>query len=797
MKKWAIKFLCFATVLIFTGHVFAQKSVIRGRITDDKGNAAGNVTVKLLNEDSSLRSIIQTDSNGFYKLADIRKGKYFIEATAIGMKKSTTSAFVFDGKTLVIPDLVLKTDVAELKEITVKGEKRLLENKNGKIIYNVDKSISATGTSAFDQLRRAPGISVDQADHLVLKGNDNINVMIDGKPTYLSAEQLTIMLKSIPAENLKSIEIIPIPSSQYDAAGNAGIVNLITKKSTQRGYALNVSAGVGTGRYMQTIENIAGNVKTKYFNIFGNLSYSYNHSYLNRTSHRVVGNTVYDRVSYDPSISSNIGYKAGVDIYINKTNQIGFAYNGYSNHWSRDASGPTYLSDLNDRIDSIVINHNVTHEPSDNNSYNLNYILKIDTLGSTFSADADYAQYINDSYGTQGNQFFDKTGIPLQAFQQLRLQQPSIITIRSFNTDASFLFGKVKINAGLKYAHVTTDNDFTYDSLINNQYVKSNTLSNHFIYTEKVGAIYFSGNREWKTITAYAGLRVEHTNSVGDLVDKDIVTKRRYADFFPFISFDKILNKNHKINLSVSRRINRPVYNNLNPSRYFFDKYSYYEGNPNLKPEYTWTAALQYSFKNAYSVTLSCSRTNNAMLGFALQDSNTGELKVSTLNFSYKDYYDMLFIIPVSIGQFWEMQNTADLIYTSYSLLQQKPVLNAHKFIADISTIHTFKLPAKISLELTAQYTSPSLDGVYINKYYFTLNGGIKKLLLKNKLDVKISFTDLFKNIHYWGYSIYDGANVRYNHTTDSRRININFSYHFGGKLSSGKTHRLEEQDRI
>jgi len=789
-------FFC-TTAFVFANSSFAQKGIIGGKVKDEKNLSAPGVTIRLLHPDSSVQDIVQTDSAGLFQFSNEQKGIYFIEATSVGMKRVMTRIFSYDGDSLTVPNIKMAKDVTQLKEVVVKNEKQLMETTEGKIVYNVEKSISASGSSAFDQLTRTPGISITQDEDLLLKGSPNVNVMIDGKPTYLSAQQLSILLKSIPAENLKSIEIIAIPSSQYDAGGNAGIINIITKKSVRQGYALNASAGVGTGRYVQTAENITGNIKTKYFNVFGNYNYSYNHSYLHRTSYRIIDSTAYDRISYDPSMASDHGYKAGIDVYLNKDQQMGIVYNGYSNKWSRDAGGPTYLRELDGKIDSVVLNHNITNEPSRNNSFNLNYQGKLDTTGSSISADADYARYINNSYGTQGNQFLDVAGNPLQPYQELKLQQPSIITIRSLKADAALAIYKTKLAAGIKYAYVTTDNNFTYDSLINSQYLKSNTLSNHFVYKEKVSAAYVSANREWKTITANAGLRVEQTNSEGSLLTGNLATKRKYTDLFPFVSVAKTINSRNKIDFSFSRRINRPVYNNLNPSRYFFDKYSYYQGNPNLRPEYSWTTALSYSFEDKCSATLSYVRTLDAVLGFAQQDTSTGDLVVSGLNFSHKDNVGLLLIAPIAIGEFWEMQNTLNVSYVSYIVLIGTADFNAHKFIADINTVQNFKLPGKMNFELMAQYRSPILDGVYVNKYYFTVNGGAKRSFLDNKLDVKLSFTDLFKTVHFWGYSIYDGANVRYDHTPDSRRMNINFSYHFGGKLSAGSEHRLDEQDRL
>lgn len=645
-------------------------------------------------------------------------------------------------------------------------------------------------------LRKTPGVNVNQDENILLKGNANVNVMIDGKMTYLSAQQLTNLLKSMAAENITRIEVSSNPSSEFDAAGNAGIINIITKKMNRNGYALNLGALAGTGLYPQTTENVIGNIRTKHFNVFGSYDYNYKKSYLKRSSYRVIddGNStiVYDRHSFDPEKTFNNSYKAGIDFYLNKNNQLSFVYNGYSNTWNRDAGGPTYLKQVSGKIDSVVQNHNITHEPQHNNAYNINYTLKLDTSGNTFSIDADYAAYKNNSSGYLGNQLFRDDGTSLHPYQQLNFQQPSNITIRSIKSDLAYAYHKINFKAGLKYAYVRSDNNSIYDSLINNEYVYSTALSNHFIYDEKIFAGYISASKQFRKTNIDAGLRIENTSSTGNSITANNLTKRNYTDVFPYVAVDQTINNNNKIGFLVARRIDRPVYNNLNPFRYFFDKYSYYEGNPFLQPEYAWNTTLSYTLKDKYIAQFTYSRTNNPISEFALHETKTGILKVTTENFSHKDNYDATFIVPVLISKFWDMQNTIDLFYTSYNY---QTTFEVHKLTADFSTVQTLKLPSEISFEATAEYTTPSINGVYVQKHWFTVDAGIKKSF--KKLDVKLACTDIFKTIHYWGYSVYNAANVKYDHRPDSRQINLAMLYHFGAKLSEVKREKSEEENRI
>ena len=787
--------LC-AGILIPTVKLCAQSTAkVQGNIADSNGKYLRGATVSLVKNNEAVANT-QTDTKGLYLFSNVKPGQYSINVSMIGFTEFKLASFDVADRNIILPDILLQPNSKQLQSVTVTAAKKLLEIMAGKTVFNVENSLVSSGSSAFDVLQKSPGVSVGQDDNLLLKGNANINVMIDGKMTYLSAQQLANVLRGMPAENLKQVEIMNIPSSQFDASGVAGVINIVTKKIRKKGYALNISAGAGGGRFGQTTESVLGNIANKYFNVYGGYTYNYKGSYMDRTSYRVIDNTVYDRASYDPTTSNNHAYKIGADFYLNKNNQLGFLYSGFNNTWQRVSAGPTQLLNLSGLLDSVVQNTNTTSEPSINNSFNVNYIVKIDSLGRSISFDGDYIRYNNNSFGTQGNQFFDKRNTPLQSFQQLLISQPSIVTIRSLKADMVLPFKNFKISTGARYAYVNTDNNFRYDSLINGQFILSKTLSNYFVYDEKVLAAYVSVTKDWKTFSLDAGLRAEHTNTTGNLLSSNIKNENNYTSLFPYIAIGKELSSNVKMDLAVSRRINRPVYGNLNPSRYYFDKYSYYEGNPQLSPEFAWNTALSFTWFNKYVATLNSSITNNPMLGFAVEDSLTGELRVTTLNFSSKYNADLLLAIPVKISTWWDIQNTIDISYNTYQLQQAKTFFTAEQWTVDISSTQSFRLPHNHALELSVHYTSPALDGVYATRRYFVTDAGWKKSFFNKKLDAVIAVSDIFKTYRIWGYSLFDGANVSYNHTLDSRRLNISFTYRFGGSLKA-KSRQIQEQERL
>lgn len=793
--------LLFATIaslaLNFAG--IAQTGSLFGKIQSAKGEPLPYFSIVL--EGTPYGAY--TDDDGNYLISNVDQGNYTLVATGLGYNVKRNSVEIIAGKTTTL-NLQLEEAGYGLNEVVVTAKTNNytspVQAENGKLIYNIERTIAASGSTAFDLLQRTPGITVNGEDRLLLKGNVNTNVMIDGKMTYLSPAQLTNLLKSTPSENLARIEVISNPGSQYDAAGAAGVINIVTRKSTRQGYALDLNSGVGTGRYGQTAHSLAGNIRRGRNNFYAGYTFGYKKSLLHRTSYRTVVNdgvtTNYDRSADDFSTSNNHSYKAGVDIALAKTGELNLGFNGFNNVWNRNGSGPTYYQDAAGRSDSVVNNVNKTHEPSVNNGFFVRYKTSFDSDGKSLTADADFITYRNNSFGSLGNRVNRLDGTPLQPYEELRFQQPSDINIVSYKTDLVLPVNNMIVKAGLKYSDVNIDNNFRYDSLQGKDYVYSKLLSNHFIYTEKIAAAYGAVQISKGKTTCSLGLRVEHTASDADAATAGINTKRRYLNLFPNLSVTRTFGDDN-VSLSFSRRINRPAYGDLNISRYFFDKFSYYEGNPYLRAEYAWSGELSYTLNEKYIATLGYTYTQDPILSFAAMEDATGNLRLTTKNFDRKRLYNLLLIAPWQPAKWWQVQQTANLYYQDFRYPLGDRFVNLQQAVVDLAMNNQFQMAKETRVEMNIHYTSPSPDGVYIVKQFFSVDAGVQQSLFDKKGTVRLSFTDLFRTTRYWGYLIDEAGQMRYDHRGDSRRINLALTYRIGGKLSAGKDRKLEEQQRL
>lgn len=413
------------------------------------------------------------------------------------------------------------------------------------------------------------------------------------------------------------------------------------------------------------------------------------------------------------------------------------------------------------------------------------------------TADADYAHYRFNSRGFIGNQRLAGADLPEAPYQELAFGQPSVTTIRSAKADAVRPVAGTRLSGGVKHAAVRADNDFRYDSLVNGRYVYAPALSNHFGYDERVLAAYAMAGRQLGRTTFAAGLRLENTHSVGNLLNRDQVNRRAYTNLFPTLTASRPFGPRHRVSLSLSRRINRPQYNDLNPARYFFDKFSYAEGNPFLRPETAWKGSVAYTYKNDYVLTLNAGRTSNPIASAGRQNAQTGELVVTIENFAYRDDFDAQFVVPLKLVSWWTVQHVVDAQYVRLNYSRGASQFAPHRATLDLSSTHTLRLPGAGRLEVAAFYTSPALAGINIFRTCFTVDAGLKKTFAHPKLDVRLAGADLCHTIHCWGYSIYEAVNTSYNHRGDTRRVNLSLTLHLGGELATGRAREVGEAGRV
>jgi hypothetical protein len=810
MKKIVVS-ICIAMLCAFTAQ--AQQNPtgkITLKIQDNDGKPLPFTTIMLKSvKDSVLVKGELTTESGDCKFEKIKDGEYFIQASQVGYTTLFIPNFKIDAthKTIALGTLKLAAAGKNLQAVNITATKPYIESSAGKTVLNVENSVTAAGNTALDLLRKAPGVQVDNNENVSLRGQ-TVTVMIDGKLTYLSGEQLANLLKTMPGESIANIEIITSPSAKYDAAGNGGIINIKTKKGKMTGVNGTISTTLTQsvyGRY-----GISGNFnwRTEKFNLFGNLDQGNYPRMVTRLYDRLVTNGDGTQIAMNQDVwqrnrFKNNYLKLGLDYFLNDKNTIGVLANGYKNAFNSDLYSQTFIGKPGAAYDSLLYSGTTNRNKFDNITVNLNYKGIIDTAGGKeITFDADYAQFNSDRNVVLADSLYDSKTNLTENSNSIRNLNHNQVIIKSLKTDLVWpLTAKAKLEGGLKASFVTTTNSMQFDSLYHGQFTTIPRFSDLFDYQENILAAYGNYKQTFNKTSVQLGLRVENTNSTGHSYSTNTEVNRSYTDFFPNVAVEQPLNPKDKLTLVLSRRIERPSYGQLNPFMFYIDKYTYFKGNPYLKPQYSSIAELGYTFREKYIATFRYTRTTDMMEEFIYFDEKTGASISTERNYDNTDIASLLFTLPFDITKWWHSDNNIDASYNKYrfedlnNVPYTKTSLNYY-----INTVNTITLPKDMKLEVQAYYNSPFVYGIFRGYSQYNLNMGLQKQFLNKNATVKLSVNNILRNESYRGAAEYGNMRLGIFNTWQFRTVNLYLSYRFGSTTIKAarerKTGTSDEQNR-
>jgi hypothetical protein len=725
---------------------FAQNSgKILGAIKDG-GNQKiiDAATISLLKaKDSSIAKVAVTDKDGNFTFENVKAGSYLVLATSLGHSKvySNSVQISSDQDLVNVGVLQLVPIDKNLKEVVVSSKRQLIERKIDKTVINVDAAISNEGTTALEVLEKSPGVTVDKDGNISLKGKQGVMVMLDGKPSYLSGQELANLLKSMPSNNLDQIEIMTNPSAKYDAAGNSGIINIKTKKNKQKGFNGSANLSFGQGVNEKTNNSVNLNYRNGKFNVFGSLSGNYRRDFQQLDIKRKYKNAdnslnaIFEQTSNEMRYNNNYNVKIGADFYASKKTTFGVVLTGFTTPFHQTGKNTSYLKSSSGLIDSIVASASSETSSWKNGAINFNYRHQYDSTGRELTADLDYLTY--DSHKDQN--FSNTSYTPDWVMKNNDLlvgELPSLINIYSGKIDYTHpLKNGLKIETGLKTSFVETDNTAGYYNIIGNAKIVDYDKTNQFVYKENINAAYLNMNKQIKKWGLQAGLRLEDTNynghQFGNPQRADSAFKRGYTGLFPTMYISYNASDKNQFGFSYGRRINRPNYEDLNPFMFLLDKYTYGSGNPFLKPSYAHTFELSHTYNQFLTTTVNYSNTKDLFAeifeqkGYAtiIKQGNFGTVNSASISISAQK----------PVVKWW----TA-IVYTEYNYSDYKGFLNgdnvhikAGNFLVNVS--NQFKFSKGWSAELSGFYRTKGIEGQILIQPMGQLNAGVQKQVLKNK----------------------------------------------------------------
>ncbi len=807
---------------------FAQNTgKINGTIKDggdQKVIDAASISL-LKAKDSSLVKISVTDKEGNFVFENVKEGSYLLLASSTGHGKTYSAplSIIPEQMTISVPPLQLVAINKNLKEVVVTSKKPFIERKSDRTIVNVEASVTSAGSTALEVLEKSPGLSIDKDGNISLKGKQGVIILIDGRPSYLSGQDLANMLQNMTAAQLDQIEIMTNPPAKYDASGNSGVINIKTRKNKIFGYNGTISSGYTQGYYARFNEGISFNYRNKKINVFSNLNYNSNNR---KSALFIIRNfreestknikSIFDQKTDMKRQSSYYNAKIGLDYAVGKKTTLGFVVNGYDNPGTEINSTTTFIYDPNAVLTSQT-NAFVSNETKWKNfSGNLNLRTVLDSAGQEFTTDFDYIQYKSTNIQPLKSSYFDNMGNLTQAPDVLNGVLPSNIKIFSGKIDYTLpLKNGAKFEAGVKSSYVKTDNDARYDSLKVGYSVLDSGRSNHFIYDENINAAYVNYSRPLgKKWTAQVGLRLENTNANGKTTGylynsnqqkfetADTRFNRSYTQLFPTVYIQYTANAKNQFVINYGRRIERPDYEDMNPFVHFLDRYTFEQGNPNLNPQFAHNIELSHTYNSFLNTTVNYTTTNNIIQTVIEQNELTNETFIKKVNIASLKQIGLVVNAQKDIKKWWSGSIYANVYNNSFKGIVNNELVSIQVTTFQAQLQQQFKFGNGWTTEISGFYRTKGLEGVINIKSLWQANAGVSKQVLKNKGSIKININDIFASSVFNGYSRYGTVDAKFREKNYRRSVSVNFSYRFSkGKLKAGAGRRAgsasDEQNRV
>jgi iron complex outermembrane recepter protein len=780
-----------STILLICLFVNAHsQNKIRGKVLDDKSKPISFCALALLNSsDSATVKGSITNEDGEFTIENLKPGNYFFKISNVGFNDTASTSIKIDSTSdITLEPIVLKSNSVNLNEVAITAIKKPIEFKNGNITVNIEGSPLASGNSVYDLLMKLPGVTVDNGV-ITIQGKQGVRVLIDDRTQQFSGAQLMGILKSISAANVQKIEILKNPPVKYDAAGNAGIINIVTKKLKLTGFSGSANLSYQQGFYSTQIVGINLNYKGKNFAFFS--GFSFNNDIHQTVNHfdRTLSDSTHSISFHQQSKERDGGIYAnifvGADWYINSKNTIGFRVEDMPGNTDRLRVGSTDISDNSLGYQKLSFSGDVPNVW--NVVYtNINAEHLFDTIGTKIKFNADYYGPFVDAYGGIYKNNFN-TVDNVRALPPQNFNNTNTLTFSTLLTRLDFekKFKKeLSLEAGAKGSFQDMGSDYKMSVYDNNTgvFVNDSNFTNKFHYKEQILAGYLNLQKQIKRVSLQFGLRGENTNIHTLSITSGIAYTRLYFNVFPTISIGYNKSDKHNFQLSYNKRIDRPDYGVFNPYRYFYGNLlSQGIGNPNLFAAYSNNVEFSYNYKGGFGQSLSYLRMNNFIFYYPIQNTSD-KTTISTwgnLRVFEQVAYSVFF--QKDIKKWWNTSINATAFYFAFDGYINGIRYNNGAPSAYVYASSTFILPKNFKIEIGGIYYSQWLNASNAIKPKGMINFAIKKTFFKDKMDLSIGMNDAFFSMVNKSNSIYNTSQVYHTVVTyDTRRFVTSLNYNFG-----------------
>ena len=780
---------CSLILLVSSIQLSAQIKIV-GKVIDDKNTPIGFANVFL--SDTINEKIISgttTDQEGRFTIGTDKKGAFTLQISFIGFKG-------YQKKISVSKDLgkiILTQNVQALESFTVTAKQPLIEKKIDRMVFNVEQIVSLSGGNALDALKVTPRVKV-RGGEVSMVGKSNMRVLIGDRLIQLSGEELANFLATIPADDIKSIEVITTPPAKYTAEGNSGLINIVTKKTRKKGWSSSIRGVYKQATYPTGTAGMGFNLQRKKITLNTDVDYT------NGSIAPFLSNTIYYANGTWKEETGGIQFSNSLATRINGTYKISekiktgflYQYTGSQPEIKDDITTFIYKANTQE-LDSNIFTKAIFLQEKSLHNLNYHLIYDIDTLGRMLSFDFDYFGYKSDSK----RDFETKNNNNNLSISANNIGKQDINTF-SFNLDMKHPIPWFILNYGGKISYINTKNDFEFYNIENNVPIFDPTQSNQFQYKENTQAGYVSVQKElsdrWEV---QIGLRLENTELEGNSITLNLINKNSYAKLFPTAYIFYTPNDDHSFSLNYGRRISRPDFGYLNPFRWVNSPYSYSEGNPFLQPSFTQNIDFEYVFKKNFITALYYSYLEDGFEYVTIINDTSNIQQVVPRNFVINKTFGVSQTIIYKPAKWWNIDFYADIYYSSTRSKIPVTLNFLESWNAEFSLSNDFTLNKNKTLlfNISYAYITDGVDNLDRNNAFSQLDVALKFLLLEKKLVINLYGNDILRTAITTYTTFSNNIENSFTNYYDDRYFRLSAILKFGGKIKKIKDRNMNEND--
>ncbi len=802
--KILFQFNCFILLFLFNNIVSAQSGRISGSIFDKNTKSpveAASVTL-FSSKDSTVTAGTETDQNGKFSLSDVPYGKYNLRVSIIGYSKSIVRGILVDkaNSEVKLDPVFIASGETTTDEIDVEAERSAVEFREDKKIFNVEQGMNVQGGSAVDVLKNIPSVSVDADGNISLRGNENVKILVDGKPFGLNnPENRNSVLDQIPSNLIESVELITNPSAKYEAENSAGIINIKLKKREGLGY--NGSLILNAGSKDKYNGSLNMNFRKNKVNFFGSYDYRLYNYFIDGSNSREVfsNNSSYTQNAEGSTRNTSHFLKGGFDYNLSEMSSLSYMIN-YNSRERKRTDNSTALT-LNSNSGQMISQYDfITNDNTDGYTIDmsLNYYRKYKNPLKSLSAEIVFTQLNDNSVNNTTQNYIFPSGINPDLEHRLTDDKTndgnaSLDYVHPLSKDS-------KIETGFKV--ILRDNNKNYRvenfDYATNSYLNDTSQSNDYSYKENINAAYATYDMSIGKFSFKAGVRAEQTNTNGDLKNTGDITKQNYFDLFPTLHLSQKIGETQEFQLSYSRRINRPQIQMLNPFVTAFDPFNFFAGNPNLKPEYVNSIELgflKYFETTTINPSLFYSHTKDQLSRTRqLIDSNKALLTFE--NYGMTENYGAELVLNSKPFEFINLNGSISYYKNVIDATNLDSTYKNENYSWNGRLSANILLPEIANLGVTYFYSGRNVFAQGVLEPFQSMDVSLNRDFFEKRLTLGLRVSDLFNTLKFdVKLNNTQGFDESFYRKRDTRSLFVTATYRFGNdsKLQDKKRRRVND----